>query len=113
LTPAGSHTVLILWCGASAFRTAFSPASSRFRALALGACFISSGHIYHLPPVKTVASDRSGKTCFFKKAFGKKKASPYELDLVINSDFIAKPDGAKLLFFQFLCSIIMVFFYKS
>ncbi len=49
----------------------------------------------------------------FQKGFRQKKASPYELDLVINSDFIAEPDGAELLFFQFLCSIIMVFFYKS
>ena len=31
---------------------------------------------------------------FFKKAFGKKDASPYEFDLVINSDFITDPDGA-------------------
>ena len=31
---------------------------------------------------------------FFKKAFGKKDASPYEFDLVINSDFITNPDGA-------------------
>ncbi|MGD9174928.1 MAG: cytidylate kinase-like family protein [Desulfobacterales bacterium] len=28
---------------------------------------------------------------FFKKAFGKKDASPYEFDLVINSDFITSP----------------------
>ncbi|MGD9361576.1 MAG: cytidylate kinase-like family protein [Desulfobacterales bacterium] len=31
---------------------------------------------------------------FFKKVFGKKDASPYEFDLVINSDFIAEPSGA-------------------
>ena len=31
---------------------------------------------------------------FFKKAFGKKDASPYEFDLVINSDFIAEPSEA-------------------
>ncbi len=31
---------------------------------------------------------------FFKKAFGKKDASPYEFDLVINSDFINEPGGA-------------------
>jgi hypothetical protein len=31
---------------------------------------------------------------FFKKAFGKKDASPYEFDLVINNDFITDPDGA-------------------
>jgi cytidylate kinase len=31
---------------------------------------------------------------FFKKAFGKKDASPYEFDLVINSDFISEPHGA-------------------
>ncbi len=31
---------------------------------------------------------------FFKKAFGKKDASPYEFDLVINSDFITEPGGA-------------------
>jgi cytidylate kinase len=31
---------------------------------------------------------------FFKKAFGRKDASPYEFDLVINSDFITNPDGA-------------------
>jgi hypothetical protein len=30
---------------------------------------------------------------FFKKAFGKKEASPYEFDLVINSDFITDPGG--------------------
>jgi cytidylate kinase len=31
---------------------------------------------------------------FFKKAFGLKYASPYEFDLVINSDFITSPLGA-------------------
>lgn len=31
---------------------------------------------------------------FFKKAFGKKDASPYEFDLVINSDFITEPRAA-------------------
>jgi hypothetical protein len=31
---------------------------------------------------------------FFKKAFGKKDASPYEFDLVLNSDFITEPEGA-------------------
>jgi cytidylate kinase len=31
---------------------------------------------------------------FFKKVFGKKDASPYEFDLVINSDFINEPQGA-------------------
>jgi cytidylate kinase len=31
---------------------------------------------------------------FFKKVFGKKDASPYEFDLVINSDFITEPGGA-------------------
>ena len=31
---------------------------------------------------------------FFKKIFGKKDASPYEFDLVINSDFITDSDGA-------------------
>lgn len=31
---------------------------------------------------------------FFKKAFGKKDASPYEFDIVINSDFITSPEGA-------------------
>lgn len=31
---------------------------------------------------------------FFQKAFGKKDASPYEFDLVINSDFIDKPEWA-------------------
>jgi len=31
---------------------------------------------------------------FFKKAFGKKDASPYEFDLVINSDFISGPQAA-------------------
>jgi cytidylate kinase len=31
---------------------------------------------------------------FFKKAFGKKDASPYEFDLVINSDFISGPRAA-------------------
>jgi hypothetical protein len=31
---------------------------------------------------------------FFKKVFGEKDASPYEFDLVINSDFITKPGGA-------------------
>ena len=30
---------------------------------------------------------------FFKKAFGKKDASPYEFDLVINCDFISEPQG--------------------
>jgi hypothetical protein len=31
---------------------------------------------------------------FFKKAFGKKDASPYEFDMVINADFIPDPLGA-------------------
>ncbi len=31
---------------------------------------------------------------FFKKAFGKRDAPPYEFDLVINSDFITEPGGA-------------------
>ena len=31
---------------------------------------------------------------FFKKSFGKKDASPYEFDLVINSDFITEPRAA-------------------
>ena len=31
---------------------------------------------------------------FFKKAYGKKDASPYEFDLVINTDFITYPLGA-------------------
>jgi cytidylate kinase len=31
---------------------------------------------------------------FFNKAFGKKEASPYEFDIVINCDFIASPQGA-------------------
>jgi cytidylate kinase len=31
---------------------------------------------------------------FFKKAFGRKDASPYEFDLVINSDYITEPEGA-------------------
>lgn len=31
------------------------------------------------------------QSVFFKKAFGKKDASPYEFDLIINSDFIASP----------------------
>jgi len=31
---------------------------------------------------------------FFKKSFGKKDASPYEFDLIINSDFITEPRAA-------------------
>jgi len=31
---------------------------------------------------------------FFKKAFGRKDASPYEFDVVINSDFFTEPHGA-------------------
>ena len=31
---------------------------------------------------------------FFKKAYGKKDASPYEFDLVINCDYISKPEWA-------------------
>jgi len=31
---------------------------------------------------------------FFKKAFGEKDASPYEFDLLINSDFISEPRAA-------------------
>jgi hypothetical protein len=31
---------------------------------------------------------------FFKKGFGKKDASPYEFDLVINCDFITEPISA-------------------
>ena len=31
---------------------------------------------------------------FFKKAFGRKDASPYEFDVVINSVFFNKPQGA-------------------
>jgi cytidylate kinase len=30
---------------------------------------------------------------FFKKAFGQKEASPYEFDLVINCDYISRPQG--------------------
>ena len=30
---------------------------------------------------------------YFKKAFGKKEASPFEFDIVINCDFIASPEG--------------------
>jgi hypothetical protein len=37
---------------------------------------------------------------FFKKAFGKKDASPYEFDLIINSDFIAEPSSAAEIVFQ-------------
>jgi len=33
----------------------------------------------------------SEQRVFFKKTFGKKDASPYEFDLVINSDFITRP----------------------
>ena len=35
-----------------------------------------------------------GQRDFFKKAFGKKDASPYEFDLVINCDFITQPEWA-------------------
>jgi len=31
---------------------------------------------------------------FFKKAFGKKDASPYEFDLIINCDYLTEPQGA-------------------
>jgi hypothetical protein len=31
---------------------------------------------------------------FFKKAYGKKDASPYEFDLIINCDYISSPDWA-------------------
>jgi hypothetical protein len=31
---------------------------------------------------------------FFKKAFGKKDASPYEFDLVVNCDYLTEPQGA-------------------
>ena len=31
---------------------------------------------------------------FFKKAFSRKEASPYEFDMVINSDFMGEPQGA-------------------
>ena len=31
---------------------------------------------------------------FFKKVFSKKDASPYEFDLIVNSDFITEPGGA-------------------
>jgi len=31
---------------------------------------------------------------FFKKTYGKKDASPYEFDLVINCDYIKKPEWA-------------------
>ena len=34
---------------------------------------------------------------FFKKVFGKKDASPYEFDLVINSDYITEPEGAEVI----------------
>lgn len=37
--------------------------------------------------------DKEQRT-FFKKAFGKKEASPYEFDLVINCDFISEPRAA-------------------
>jgi regulator of RNase E activity RraB len=35
-----------------------------------------------------------GQRDFFKKAFGKKDASPYEFDMVINCDFITQPEWA-------------------
>ena len=31
---------------------------------------------------------------YFKKAFGKKDASPYEFDLIINCDHLTEPQGA-------------------
>ena len=37
---------------------------------------------------------------FFQKAFGKKDASPYEFDLVINCDFIDKPGWAADIIYQ-------------
>jgi len=35
-----------------------------------------------------------GQRDFFKKVFGKKDASPYEFDIVINCDFITQPEWA-------------------
>ena len=35
-----------------------------------------------------------GQRGFFKKVFGKKDASPYEFDIVINCDFITQPEWA-------------------
>jgi len=35
-----------------------------------------------------------GQRDFFKKIFGKKDASPYEFDIVINCDFITRPEWA-------------------
>ncbi len=37
---------------------------------------------------------------FFQRAFGKKDASPYEFDLVINRDFISKPEWAADIIYQ-------------
>ena len=51
-------------------------------------------------------SDHSGRRCFvaldqlsiqrsfFKKVYGKEEASPYEFDMVINFDYIRKPQWA-------------------
>ena len=41
-----------------------------------------------------------GQRDFFKKAFGKKDASSYEFDIIINCDFITQPEWAAEIVFQ-------------
>jgi len=57
----------------------------------------------HVSDILDVEENEAGKLlqhidqeqrAYFKKAFGKKDASPYEFDLVINTDFISEPRAA-------------------
>jgi cytidylate kinase len=75
----------------------------RDRVLAVRIICSDKYRIARLADILHVAEDEAEKLlhtidreqrAFFKKSFGKKDATPYEFDLVINSDFITEPREA-------------------
>ena len=75
----------------------------RERVLAVRIICSAQYRINRLANILDVEENEAGKLlqhidqeqrAFFKKAFGKKDASPYEFDLVINRDFISEPRAA-------------------
>jgi cytidylate kinase len=75
----------------------------RYRVLAVGIICSDEYRMERLVKILDVEETETEKLlhqidkeqrAFFKKAFGKKDASPYEFDLVINSDYITEPGGA-------------------
>lgn len=75
----------------------------RDRVLAVRIICSAQYRINRLANILDVEENEAGKLlqhidqeqrAFFKKAFGKKDASPYEFDLVINRDFISEPRAA-------------------